>query len=53
VGKSNDSKGETASESARLAAKQIMGDEDSDAWFKERLECLDDRRHLVPSLSFQ
>ncbi len=36
-----------ASESARLAAKQNMGDED--AQFKEQLECLNDRRHLVPS----
>jgi len=36
-----------ASENARPAAKQNMGDED--AWFKEQLECLYDRRHLVPS----
>jgi hypothetical protein len=56
VGKSND-KGETASESARLAAERSMGDEAmklyEDAWFKERLKRLDDRCHLVHSFSSQ
>lgn len=43
-----------AGEGARLAAKQGMGNEANEgAWFKERLECLDDRRHIVPSFSSQ
>jgi hypothetical protein len=53
VGKSND-KGETASESARLAAERSMGDKAMKTHdFKERLKRLDDRCHLVHSFSSQ